>query len=72
MIRQLGTPTFFCTFSAAEMRWPEVIDAIKHQQGEEVDFEGLAWPEKTDILRSNPVTPMRQCLINAWRHCSEI
>ncbi|XP_078791854.1 uncharacterized protein LOC144986979 isoform X2 [Oryzias latipes] len=33
MIRQLGTPTFFCTFSAAEMRWPEVITAVKRQQG---------------------------------------
>lgn len=39
MMRQLGTPTFFCTFSAAEMRWPEVIEAIKTQQGEEVDFD---------------------------------
>ncbi|XP_013855915.1 uncharacterized protein LOC106511716, partial [Austrofundulus limnaeus] len=59
MVRQLGTPTFFCTFSAAEMRWPEVITAIKRQQGEEVDFEGLNWSEKCDILRSNPVTAMR-------------
>nr|XP_040030752.1 uncharacterized protein LOC120818062 isoform X1 [Gasterosteus aculeatus aculeatus] len=59
MIRQLGTPTFFCTFSAAEMRWPEVIEAIKRQQGEEVNFEGLDWSAKCDILRSNPVTTMR-------------
>ena len=59
MIRQLGTPTFFCTFSAAEMRWPEVIEAIKTQQGEEVDFDELDWSEKCDILRSNPVTTMR-------------
>ncbi|XP_024117601.2 uncharacterized protein LOC112139131 [Oryzias melastigma] len=59
MIRQLGNPTFFLTCSAAEMRWPEVIEAIKHQQGEEVDFEKLTWIEKTDILRSNPVTTMR-------------
>ncbi|XP_029963577.1 uncharacterized protein LOC115400066 [Salarias fasciatus] len=59
MIRQLGTPTFFCTFSAAEMRWPEVIEAIKRQQGEEVNFEELDWSEKCDILRSNPVTAMR-------------
>ena len=59
MIRQLGTPTFFCTFSAAEMRWPEVIEAIKRQQGEEVNFEGLDWSAKCDVLRSNPVTTMR-------------
>ncbi|XP_019217525.1 uncharacterized protein LOC109202971 [Oreochromis niloticus] len=59
MIRQLGTPTFFCTFSAAEMRWPEVIEAITRQQGEQVNFEGLDWSAKCDILRSNPVTTMR-------------
>ncbi|XP_055028464.2 uncharacterized protein [Misgurnus anguillicaudatus] len=59
MIRQLGTPTFFCTFSAAEMRWPEVITAIKAQQGEKVDFSELDWMTKCEILRSNPVTVMR-------------
>ncbi|XP_024120187.1 uncharacterized protein LOC112141313 [Oryzias melastigma] len=59
MIRQLGNPTWFLTVSAAEMRWPEVIQAIKRQQGEEVNFEALNWTEKTDILRSNPVTTMR-------------
>nr|XP_054593099.1 uncharacterized protein LOC129159978 [Nothobranchius furzeri] len=59
MIRQLGTPTFFCTFSAAEMRWREIITAIKKQQGEQVDFESLDWSSKCEILRSNPVTTMR-------------
>uniref|UniRef100_A0A669E594 ATP-dependent DNA helicase n=1 Tax=Oreochromis niloticus TaxID=8128 RepID=A0A669E594_ORENI len=59
MVRQIGTPQFFVTFSAAEMRWPEVIQAIKRQQGEEVDFEALDWSEKCEILRSNPVTTMR-------------
>ncbi|KAI3356757.1 hypothetical protein L3Q82_003436 [Scortum barcoo] len=56
---QLGTPTFFCTFSAAEMRWKEVITAIKTQQGEQVNFDELDWSSKCDILRSNPVTTMR-------------
>ncbi|RVE55402.1 hypothetical protein OJAV_G00236690 [Oryzias javanicus] len=59
MIRQLGTPTFFVTLSAAEMRWAEVIKAIKRQQGEDVDFEALNWSEKCEILRGNPVTSMR-------------
>ena len=59
MLRQLGTPTFFCTFSAAEMRWPEVITAIKSQQGESVIFDELDWMAKCEILRSNPVTTMR-------------
>ncbi|KAL3987884.1 ATP-dependent DNA helicase PIF1 [Sarotherodon galilaeus] len=44
---------------AAEMRWPEVIEAITRQQGEQVNFEGLDWSAKCDILRSNPVTTMR-------------
>ncbi|KAE8277087.1 hypothetical protein D5F01_LYC25124 [Larimichthys crocea] len=59
MVRQLGKPTFFLTFSAAEMRWPEVIEAVKAQQGEQVDFSQLDWNAKCDILRSNPVTVMR-------------
>ncbi|XP_032445815.1 uncharacterized protein LOC116736996 [Xiphophorus hellerii] len=59
MVRQLGKPTFFCTFSAAEMRWPEVIEAVKSQHGEQVHFSELDWNAKCDILRSNPVTVMR-------------
>ena len=55
MLRQIGTPTF-CTFSAAEMRWPEVITAIKLQQGTSVLFNDLDWMTKCDILNSNPVT----------------
>lgn len=59
MVRQIGKPTFFVTFSAAEMRWPEVIQVIKAQQGELVDFSELDWKAKCDILRSNPITVMR-------------
>ncbi|KAK7878952.1 hypothetical protein WMY93_034202, partial [Mugilogobius chulae] len=60
MIRQLGCPTFFITFSAAELsHWPEFIEAIKAQQGENVNFDELDWETKCEILRSNPVTTMR-------------
>ncbi|KAL4000687.1 metastasis-associated protein MTA [Sarotherodon galilaeus] len=59
MVRQLGKLTFFLTFSAAEMRWPEVVEVIKTQQGEQVDFSQLDWNTKCEILRSNPVTVMR-------------
>lgn len=45
MLRQLGTPTFFCMFSAAEMRWPELKTAIK-EQGESVNISELDWYEK--------------------------
>ena len=59
MLRQIGKPTFFLTFSAAEMRWPEVVEVIKAQQGELGDFSELDWNAKCDILRSNPITVMR-------------
>lgn len=31
MIRQLGIPTWFATFSAGETRWDETMDALKSQ-----------------------------------------
>ncbi|KAK2918514.1 hypothetical protein Q8A73_002885 [Channa argus] len=45
--------------NAAEMRWPEVIEAIKAQEGEDINFEELDWSTKCDALRSNPVTAMQ-------------
>ena len=33
MIRQLGTPTWFFTLSAADMKWPDVIQTIARQYG---------------------------------------
>ena len=33
MIRQLGTPTWFLTLSAADMKWPDVIQTIAKQYG---------------------------------------
>jgi len=28
MIRQLGNPTWFCSFSAAETRWTHLLEAL--------------------------------------------
>ena len=33
MIRTLGIPTWFLTLSAADMKWPEVIQVIARQYG---------------------------------------
>ena len=62
MIRQLGTPTWFLTLSAADMKWPDVIQTIAKQYGtiytnEEV--ESLSFDEKSNWLRRNPVTAAR-------------
>ena len=62
MIRQLGIPTWFLTLSAAEMKWPEVIQIIARQYGEILSDEAVSdmtWEEKTTWLKRNPVTAAR-------------
>ena len=60
MIRTLGIPTWFLTLSAADMKWPEVIESIAKQYGTiytEQEVLELPWRLKSMWLRSNPVTP---------------
>ena len=62
MIRQLGIPTWFLTLSAADMKWPEVIQIIARQYGNflsEEEVSNLSWEEKCSWLRRNPVTAAR-------------
>ncbi|CAG2195133.1 unnamed protein product [Mytilus edulis] len=54
-IRQLGIPTWFATFSAADMRWSEIINLLMEQQKSTQSFEDLDWTAKSEILRLNPV-----------------
>ena len=63
MLRQLGTPTWFLTLSAADMKWPEVIQSIAHQYGTCLtaeDVKHMPWEEKCKWLRCNPVMAARQ------------
>ncbi|XP_071155864.1 uncharacterized protein [Mytilus edulis] len=59
MIRQLGVPTFFCSFSSADFRWSEIVDTILKQQGDMRNTENMTWDEKCKVLCSNPVTAAR-------------
>ena len=62
MIRTLGIPTWFLTLSAADMKWPEVIQSIARQYGtiyNENEVKELPWNIKSMWLRSNPVTAAR-------------
>ncbi|XP_062610660.1 uncharacterized protein LOC134272446 [Saccostrea cucullata] len=59
MLRQLGIPTWFCSFSAAEFRWNEIIGSILLQENDSRSPSDLDWSEKSEILRSNPVTVAR-------------
>ena len=62
MIRTLGIPTWFFTLSAADMKWPEVSQAIARQHGTiytENEVKELPWRLKSMWLRTNPVTAAR-------------
>lgn len=51
------------------MRWPEVVEVIKAQQSEVVNFSELDWNAKCNVLRINYVTAMHVCLAKPmnWR-----
>lgn len=59
MIRALGVSTFFINLSAADMRWPEVIQSIAAQHGVKYtpdEIKNLRGGERSKWLRTNPVT----------------
>ena len=61
MMRQLGTPTCTCflTVSAADMKWPDMIQTIARQYGvmyTEEQVNNLSFEEKSKWLRQNHVT----------------
>ncbi|XP_058472555.1 uncharacterized protein LOC131445864 [Solea solea] len=58
-VRQLGVPTWFCSFSAADMRWTNLLGSILKQEGREQTAEELQWADKCELLRRNPVTAAR-------------
>ncbi|XP_006820870.1 uncharacterized protein LOC100373785 [Saccoglossus kowalevskii] len=67
MIRQLGIPTWFCSFSSADMRWPEMIESILREEGDSRFAEDLDWSEKCALLKKNPVTAAR--MFDRRFHC---
>ncbi|XP_052441444.1 uncharacterized protein LOC127981121 [Carassius gibelio] len=67
LIRQLGIPTFFASFSSADMRWPEMLNTIIKQEGKQINVDELDWSEKCGLIRRNPVTAARM-FDHRW-HC---
>ena len=63
MIRQLGMPSLFLTFSAAETWWPELLISLYYEKyGKSLTFDDVAkmtWAEKVGLIRENPVTTAR-------------
>lgn len=48
MVRQLDIPTFFCTFTAADIRWPETIQVVGKQYGHSFSTQDVYG--KTDVF----------------------
>ena len=63
MIRQIGIPTWFVTFSAADRRWIEIDNAILEQQGKppmsSEEHSDMDWETHCQNIFSNPVTAAR-------------
>ncbi len=59
MIRQLGIPTFFVTFSAADRRWIEIPNAILAHLGKRPmtpeEHKNMTWEDHCRIIMENPV-----------------
>lgn len=63
MIRQLGTPTWFLTFTANDLNWPELIQALAllatgtHLTPQ--DAINMSFAEKAQLIREDPVACAR-------------
>ena len=55
-VRQLGIPTWFASFSSADMCWKNLPSSILRQEGRTETVEELEWADRCDLLRHNPVT----------------
>ena len=73
MIRQLGTPTWFFTSSAADLKWPDMIQTIAKQYGvhyTDEEVAALSFEDRSNWLKRNPVTAARhfQYRLNTFFH----
>ena len=63
MIRQLGKPTWFCSFSAAETRWPHLLKMlgrlVEKKQCTDDEINGMTWQKKSELICKDPVTCAR-------------
>lgn len=74
MIRQLGIPTFFVTYSPAEIQWPEMIRALLYSEDRRNGRPPRQWSKSeidvlltkkaflTDLLASNPYVALRMTM----------
>ena len=59
MLRMLGIPTWFLTLSAADLHWPEMIQAVAVQFGKKLtqnDVQQMSIKDRSTYLCQNPIT----------------
>ncbi len=55
--KQIGPPSFFISFSAADRRWPEIAQAMLAQEGKDIStWDNLTWTEYCQLINTHPVT----------------
>ena len=63
MIRQLGNPTWFCSFSAAEKRWSHLLKTlgkiVRKKEYSDEEIKQMSWEQKSDLIQKDPVTCAR-------------
>lgn len=63
MIRQLGIPTWFCSLSAAESRWTDLLKIlgklVKNVVYSDDDVKNLSWTERCELIQADSVTCTR-------------
>ena len=56
MIRQLGIPTWFCSFSAAETKWKPLLRVLgkflRNKTFTDLEIENLTWFEKSELIKA--------------------
>ena len=59
MLHSLGIPTWFLTLSAADLHWPEMIQAVALQLGRRLsrdDVLKMSIAQRSTYLQQNPIT----------------
>ena len=53
MVRQLGIPTWFCSFSSADLRWPELLQTILQQENKrQTSINDLDWSQRCALFKN--------------------
>jgi len=76
LIRQLGIPTWFCSFSVAETKWVPLLitlgKLVERKDYTEDEAANLTWEEKSKLIKSDPVTCARYFDYRFQRFMSEV